>query len=90
MKFEFTHLKRGGVPVAQQVTNQITIFTDFLGADAIRDARCLHDGSIGPHVIDDANETIIQNREFNAEDVVELNTTWPRVLICHRLLPHCI
>ena len=62
VKLDLAHLERGGVPVAHQVADQSGILLYPLGAAAIGDPGRLHDGVVISHVVDDADEAVIEDR----------------------------
>ena len=61
VEFHFHHLKRRGMPVAQQVADQTSILGDLLRSFAVADTGRLDDGGIGAHIVDQANKTMIEN-----------------------------
>ena len=62
MVFDLAHLKRGGVPVPHQIADQPGIFGSPPSAAAIGHAGGLHDGVVVAHIVDDADEAVIQHR----------------------------
>ncbi len=68
MKFDFAHLKWGGMPMPHQISNQTAILVNFFGALSIRYPRCLNDGLISTHVIYHTNKPIIENFKWLTEN----------------------
>ena len=69
---DVTHLERRGVGVAHQVSNQACVLPGALGAGAVGNAGGLHHGAVAAHVVDDAHEAVIKNRQGLVEDCFEI------------------
>lgn len=61
VELDLAHLERGGVPVAHEVADQALIVLDMFGAGAVGDAGGLHDGGVVAHVVDDADEAVVED-----------------------------
>ena len=59
------------MPVAHQIPDQSCILRDPPCALTVGDPRRLHDRSIVTHVVDDADEAVIQDRDRAIEDFLE-------------------
>ncbi len=59
------------MPVAQQIVDQAGIAARLLGALAVGDARRLHHRRIVAHVVDHANEAVIEHRQRLVEDFLQ-------------------
>ena len=70
MELDLTHLERCGVRMPHQIANEATILVHALGTCPIRDSRSLYDRGFAAHVVNDANETIVEDGERLAEDRV--------------------
>ncbi len=68
VQLDLAHLKRGGVAVTHQVTDQPPILMHLLGALPIRDPRRLHHRVIISHVVDHPDEAVVQNGEGLSQD----------------------
>jgi hypothetical protein len=53
-----------------EIANEATVPEDVLGTCPVRDTRGLHNRSVGAHVVDQANESVVQNAERVAENGV--------------------
>ena len=61
VELDLAHLEGRRVPVAHEVADQALVIGDGLGALAIADAGGLGDGGVVAHVVDDADEAVIEN-----------------------------
>jgi hypothetical protein len=72
MELHFTHLEWRGVVVAHHEAYQPTVVMDRLSTGPIRHASRLNDRAVKAHVIDHANEAVVQ--DFNQHAIVSLVT----------------
>ena len=86
--FDLAHLERRGVPVPHQVADQPGILADPARAAAVDDPRRLHDGRVVAHVVDDADEAVIEHRHGVVEHAPPAPARWrARVAaVCARAL----
>ena len=68
---DLAHLERRRVAVPHQIVDQAAILADPLGAAAVGDARRLHDRGVVAHVVDDADEAVVEHRQRLVEDFLE-------------------
>src|SRR5210317_1070378 len=71
MQLELAHLERGCVCVAQQISNQTTVFMDLFCSRSVGHSCRLYDCGIIAHIIDDPYVTMIQNRKAFPQNLVE-------------------
>ena len=57
--------------MAEQVTDEPTILRGLPRALPVGNAGCLHDRPVIAHIVDDANEAIIENGEGPAENFLD-------------------
>lgn len=72
VQLQLAHLEGSRVRVAHQIPDKSAIFADPFCARAIRNARRLHDRVVRAHVVDDANEAVVQDRQASAENGIEI------------------
>jgi hypothetical protein len=60
---DLAHLERRGVAVPHEIVDQPAILADLLGAAAVADPCRLHHRGVVAHVVDDADETVIEHRD---------------------------
>src|SRR5882672_4794090 len=60
---DLAHLERRRMAMPHQVVDQPAVLADLLGAAAVAHPGGLHDGSIVSHVVDDADKSVIENRQ---------------------------
>ena len=60
---DLAHLERRRVAVPHEIVDQAAVLADLLGAAAVGDARGLHDGGVVAHVVDDADEAVVEHRQ---------------------------
>ena len=63
MELDLAHLEGCGVPVTHQIVDQAAILADLPGAPAVGDARRLDDRAVVAHVVDDADEAVVEHRQ---------------------------
>jgi hypothetical protein len=63
VQLDLAHLERRRVPVAHQVADQAGVVARGLRARAVADARGLDDRAIVAHVVDDADEAVVEHRD---------------------------
>ena len=68
---DLAHLERRRVAVAHEVVDQPPVLAHPLGALAVGDPRRLHDRPVIAHVIDDADEAVVQHRQRLIKDFLE-------------------
>jgi hypothetical protein len=71
MVLDLAHLERRRVAVPHQIVDEAAILADLPGAAAVADPRGLHHGGIVAHVVDDADEAVIQHRQGLVEDFLQ-------------------
>src|SRR5690625_1307029 len=71
VKLYLAHLEGRRMAMAHQVADQPAVFLHPLGASAVGDASRLDDRCIVTHVVDDANEAMIENRQRRVEDFLQ-------------------
>ena len=71
VQLDLAHLEGRGVPVAHQVVDQAAVVADLLGAAAVGDPRRLHDGGVVAHIVDDADEAVVEHRDRLVEQLLE-------------------
>jgi hypothetical protein len=59
VKLEFHHLKRCGMAVAHEVSDQTSILGYFAGPLTITDPGCLHNGIVSSHGIHEPDKPFI-------------------------------
>ena len=62
VQLDLAHLEGRGVPVAHEVADEAAVAPPPLAAAAVGDARRLHDGLVVAHVVDHADETVVEHR----------------------------
>ena len=77
VQLELAHLERARVPVAHQVVDQAAVVADLLGAAAVGHPRRLHDRGVVAHVVDDADEAVVEDRERLVEHAPRAPAPWP-------------
>ena len=70
VKFDLTHFKGGGMLVPHQILNQPFVRSDPFGSFAIRDSSSLNNRLVIPHIINDADKSMIENRERGEENLL--------------------
>ncbi len=63
VQLDLAHLERGRVPVPHQVPDQPGIVAGLFRPGAIADAGGLHDGGVVAHVIDHADQPVVEDRD---------------------------
>lgn len=71
VEFDFAHFEGGGVGIAQQIADETAILMHLLGAGPVGDSGCLDDSSVVAHVVDDADESVVQHRKGLTEHGIE-------------------
>ncbi len=61
VQLDLAHLERGRVPVAHQVADQPFVVLHRFGAFAVGHARRLTDRGIVAHIVDDADEAVVEH-----------------------------
>ena len=77
VQLDRAHLERRGVPVAHQIADQPAILADPPGAAAVGDARGLNHGGVVAHVVDDADEAMVEDRDGPVEQVLHGRNSGP-------------
>ncbi len=68
---DLAHLERRRVTVPHEIVDEAAILADLLGAAAVAHPRGLHDGGIVAHVVDDADEAVIEHGQRLVEDFLQ-------------------
>ena len=63
VELDLAHLERRGVRVAQQIVDEPGVIAALLGAFSVGDACGLYDRRVVAHVVDDADEAMIEDRD---------------------------
>ena len=71
MIFDLAHLEGRRMTMPHQILDEAAILVHALRALAVRDARRLHHCRIVAHVIDHANEAVIEHRQRREENFLE-------------------
>src|SRR5690606_1064348 len=71
VKLYLAHLEGRGVTVPHQIADETTILLHALGTTAIGNAGRLDDSRIVAHIVDDPDETMIQNRQRAVENLFQ-------------------
>src|SRR5579875_2183794 len=74
---DLAHLEGRGMPMAHQIVDEPAILGHLLRAPAIGHARRLDHGAVVAHIVDDANEAVIKNRDRLIEDLLERRDAGP-------------
>ena len=61
VELDLAHLERCGVPVPHQVADQSFVVADRFRALAVGDPGRLHHGRVVPHVVDHADEAVVEH-----------------------------
>ena len=64
------------MPVAHQVADEAGVVAGGLRAGAVGDAGGLDDGGVVAHVVDDADETVVEDGDGLAEAGLERRGRW--------------
>ena len=71
VELDLAHLERRRVAVPEEVADQGAVLGGLLGAVAVGDPGGLDDGGVASHVVDDADEPVMEHGEGTAEDFVQ-------------------
>ena len=71
MQFDFAHFKRRSVAVPHQIIDKPFDLRSLLCSAAVRHARRLNDCRVVAHIVDDADESVIQNRERFVKNILQ-------------------
>ena len=68
---DLAHLERRRVAMPHEIVDETAILADLLGAAAVAHPRGLHHGGIVAHVVDDADEAVIEHRQRLVENLLQ-------------------
>ena len=85
VELDLAHLKRRTVAVAHQVADEPTVVAQLGGAAPVRHPRRLHDGTVVAHVVNDADEAVIEHRGRLEQHLFEGRHRRPASSITDRL-----
>ena len=67
MKFDFAHFEGSRVPMAHQVADESAVVGSSMSPSAVGYARGLDDGAVIAHIVDDTDESVVENWNRNIE-----------------------
>ena len=67
VELDLAHLERGRVPVAHEIADEAFVVLHRLGAAPVADAGGLGDGGVVAHIVDDADEAVVEDRVGEVE-----------------------
>lgn len=85
MELYLAHFKWRRMAVSNQVANKSSVLVELLCASSIRHAGGLNDGFVGAHVIDCANEPVVEDAKRLPENSVQTFGPWPIHFLCGRI-----
>ena len=74
VELQLHHFERRCVLMPHQVTDEPAVLADTLRAEAIADARRLHDRGVAPHVVDEVDEAVIEAGNFPPDPPLRLGS----------------
>src|SRR2546426_2567078 len=74
VELQLHHFERRRVLMPHQVADEPAVLADALRAEAVADARRLHDRGVAPHVVHEVDETVIEAGNFPPDPLLRLGS----------------